>query len=93
MENGEPSASQYAAQAIIYAKRTLELLSAEPSKKVMQVLVLNSLRAQKFATLADFRATKKEQDLRPGFYPERVTGKIQIILESIKTNCPREKPS
>ena len=67
MENGEPSASQYAAQAIIYAKRTLELLSAEPSKKVMQDLVFNSLRAQQFATLADFRATKKEQDLRPGF--------------------------
>ena len=67
MENGEPSASQYAAQAIIYAKRTLELLSAEPSKKVMQDLVFNSLRAQQFATLADFRATKKEQDLSAGF--------------------------
>ena len=67
LENGEPSASQYAAQAIIYAKRTLELLSAEPSKKVMQDLVFNSLRAQQSATLADFRATKKEQDLRSGF--------------------------
>ncbi len=100
LENGEPSAAQYAARAIIYAERALKLLSAEPSELVMQDLVFNSLRAQEFATRADFRATKKEQDLRAGFlsrtsnrqnpdnfekYQDKLSKRKALVLEAKKS--------
>jgi len=66
LDNGEPSASNYAAQAIIHSKRALELLEAEPSAKVMQDLAFNAMRAQNFSTLANMRATNMERDLRSG---------------------------
>lgn len=65
-DNGEPSASNYAAQAIIHSKRALELLEAEPSAKAMQDLAFNAMRAQNFATLANMRATNMERDLWSG---------------------------
>ena len=66
LPNGEPSASNYAAQAIIYAKRALELLSEEPSNQVTQDLAFAAMRAEHFSTLANFRKTKLEQDLWSG---------------------------
>ena len=66
LDNGEPTASNYAAQAIIHSKRALELLEAEPSAKAMQDLALNAMRAQNFATWANMRATNMERDLWSG---------------------------
>ena len=66
LDNGEPSASNYAAQAIIHSKRAIELLEAEPSAKVMQDLAFNAMRAQNFSTLANMRATNMERDLWSG---------------------------
>ena len=66
IDNDEPSASNYAAQAIIHSKRALELLEAEPSAKAMQDLAFNAMRAQNFATLANMRATNMERDLWSG---------------------------
>ena len=66
LDNGEPSASNYAAQAIIHSKRALELLEAEPSAKVMQDLAFNAMRAQNFSTLANMRGTNMERDLWSG---------------------------
>jgi len=63
LDNDEPTASNYAAQAIIHSKRALELLEAEPSAKAMQDLAFNAMRAQNFATLANMRATNMESDL------------------------------
>jgi len=66
LDNGEPSASNYAAQAIIHSKRALELLEAEPSAKVMQDLAFSAMRAQNFSTLANMRGTNIERDLWSG---------------------------
>ena len=63
MDNGDPSASNYAAQAIIHSKRALELLETEPSAKVMQDLAFNAMRAQNFSSLANMKATNMERDL------------------------------
>ena len=64
--NDEPSASNFAAQAIFHAKLALQLIETEPSAKAMQDLALNAMRAQNFATLANMRATNMERDLWSG---------------------------
>lgn len=66
IDNDEPSASNFAAQAIFYSKLALELLETEPSAKAMQDLTVNAMRAQNFATLANMRATNMERDLWSG---------------------------
>ena len=66
LDNGEPSASNYAAQAINHSKRALELLDAEPSVKAMQDLAFNTMRAQSLSTIANMRATNMERDLWSG---------------------------
>ena len=65
-DNDEPSASNFAAQAIFHAKLALQLIETEPSAKAMQDLALNAMRAQNFATLANMRATNMERDLWSG---------------------------
>ena len=66
IDNDEPSASNFAAQAIFHAKLALQLIETEPSAKAMQDLALNAMRAQNFATLANMRATNMERDLWSG---------------------------
>lgn len=48
LSDGEPSASNYAAQVIIHAKREIELLLGEPSITAMQDLAFNAMRAENF---------------------------------------------
>lgn len=66
IDNDEPSASNFAAQAIFHAKLALQLIETEPSAKAMQDLTVNAMRAQNFATLANMRATNMERDLWSG---------------------------
>ena len=63
LPNGEISASNYAAQAVIHAKRAIELLIGEPSTPAMQDLAFNAMRAENFSKLANFGKTKLDQEL------------------------------
>ena len=70
LPNGEPSASNYAAQAVIHAKRAIELLLEEPSTQAMQDLALNAMKAQNFSTLANFSHMDLGQDNSSGLKSE-----------------------
>ena len=70
LPNGEPSASNYAAQAVIHAKRAIELLLEEPSTQAMQDLALNAMKAQNFSMLANFSHMDLGQDNSSGLKSE-----------------------
>ena len=79
LPNGEPSASNYAAQAVIHAKRAIEFLSREPSNVAMQDLAFNAMRAQSFSNLASFTGAKLEQDLSSRVKPKTFMDKSEAV--------------
>ena len=74
LDNGEPSGSNYAAQAIFHSRLALELLEAEPTAKTMQDLAYNAMRAQNFSTLANMPATNMEKNLWSGVKSRTLKG-------------------
>ena len=60
-DDGEPSASNYAATSIVYARKALELLGTEVSQASREDLVYNAMRAEKFSVLAAFKIAKFEE--------------------------------
>ena len=91
LPNGEPSASNYAAQAVIHAKRAIELLLEEPSTQAMQDLAFNAMRAQNFSTLANFRQTKLEKDLSSGLKSEVSAGNPEALPVSKDKSSRRQE--
>lgn len=81
LENGEPSASNYAGQAIMFAKSAIrnmntplkaededfaDINTAARHDLIMRDALHNAMRAQHYSTLANMRGTKMEQDLWSG---------------------------
>ena len=82
LPDGEPSASNYAAQAVVHAKRAIELLIGKPSTPAMQDLACNAMRAENFSKLANFGKTKLDQELTSEGKRESSTGNPEALPDS-----------